>query len=86
MESTFHAIHKLNDPLIQACSSNETAMAIAGMEIAEIVESLIEERKKEYVDNFIPSEKDSVSSHRDESFYFNPIFHFWMQSIYFSHF
>lgn len=80
MEAVFHVSHKFNDPLIHACSSkNETAIAIAGMEIEK-------QDEKENLDDFIPSEEDSVSSHRNDSFHFYLIFNFWIQSIHSSHF
>lgn len=62
MEATFYVSHKLFSPLSYACSlKNDTAIKIAEM---EIVESIKEQLEKDNPDDFIPSEEDSVSSHR----------------------
>lgn len=58
----FHVSHKFVDSLGYACSlKNETAIEIATMEISK---SIDEQFGKENPDYLIPSEEDSVSSHR----------------------
>lgn len=58
----FYASHKFIDPLSHACSlKNETAIDIVFTEINSLIK---EQYKEENPYNFIPSEEDSVSSHR----------------------
>lgn len=58
----FYVSHKQVGPISHACSlKNETAIEIISMEINSLIK---EQYEKENPDNFIPSDEDSVSSHR----------------------
>lgn len=62
LEGMFHIGHKFVDELISGCSlKNETAIKKAENGISELIYINYE---KENTENFIPSDEDSVSSHR----------------------